>query len=253
MARHADLHEFIDKWLARWPEWRVAEAFLPARSRESLLAWASLRQELADAAWAGVDPRPGEAKLAWWAEELHGWARGEQRHPLARALQAKPVSWPVLAAALPALAAARERPADFAEARTLLQPFTVPAARIAIELATERGLDETATGEALAVALLAQRLLGGDAGAMPLQASARLGAGAGIEALRNDSAAELLRHWPSSAGVTRADRIHLALLGARLRAILGGRDPAHPLPAWRALAIGWRAARASPGRIIPQA
>ena len=77
MARHADLHEFIDKWLARWPEWRVAEAFLPARSRESLLAWASLRQELADAAWAGVDPRPGEAKLAWWAEELHGWARTE--------------------------------------------------------------------------------------------------------------------------------------------------------------------------------
>ena len=55
---------FTSKWRARWPEWRVAEVFVPAAERERAVAWFALRQELADAAWAGSGPRPGEAKLA---------------------------------------------------------------------------------------------------------------------------------------------------------------------------------------------
>ena len=41
---------FIDKWRARWPEWAVAQVFVPATQRPTALAWASLLQELTDAA-----------------------------------------------------------------------------------------------------------------------------------------------------------------------------------------------------------
>ena len=50
---------FTEKWRARWPEWRVAEVFVPVEQRERAIAWFALRQELADAAWGGNDPRPG--------------------------------------------------------------------------------------------------------------------------------------------------------------------------------------------------
>ena len=43
--------EFIAKWRARWPEWAIAEVFLPASRRESMQAWFALLQELGDAAW----------------------------------------------------------------------------------------------------------------------------------------------------------------------------------------------------------
>src|SRR5690606_14891514 len=78
----ASLEAFLDKWRARWPEWRIAEVFVPAPRRPATLAWLGLRQELADAAWGGADPRPGAAKLAWWSDELRGWASGRRRHPL---------------------------------------------------------------------------------------------------------------------------------------------------------------------------
>ena len=61
MEGREDLDSFLGKWRQRWPEWRVAEAFVPSASRDTTLAWMSLRQELAEAAWAGVYPRPGEA------------------------------------------------------------------------------------------------------------------------------------------------------------------------------------------------
>src|SRR5690606_34599069 len=119
-----------DKWRARWPEWQVAEVFLPAATRARLLAWFALRQELVDAAWAGADPRPGEAKLAWWAEELQGWSQGRRRHPLGIALQSLGAPWERLAAALPVLAAARDRAVDLAEARDALPAFAAVVAEI---------------------------------------------------------------------------------------------------------------------------
>ena len=65
-ARDESLDSFLDKWRTRWPEWAVAQAFVPPAQRDIALAWAALQQELTDAAWGGSDPRPGEAKLAWW-------------------------------------------------------------------------------------------------------------------------------------------------------------------------------------------
>ena len=40
---------FIGKWRARWPEWSVAEVFIPRGQREVVLAWMALLQELTDA------------------------------------------------------------------------------------------------------------------------------------------------------------------------------------------------------------
>ena len=79
MSTPEELAHFFDKWRARWPEWPVAEAFIPPPQRELAMAWLALRSELADAAWGGADPTPGAAKLGWWVEELLGWAQGARR------------------------------------------------------------------------------------------------------------------------------------------------------------------------------
>ena len=105
MSETDALQGFLGKWEAQWPEWRVAEAFVPAAQRQRAQAWFALREELAEAAWGGEDSRPGEAKLGWWAEELDGWSRGLRRHPLGLTLQKLPAPWGNLAACLPALRA----------------------------------------------------------------------------------------------------------------------------------------------------
>src|SRR3546814_2770338 len=74
--------EFTAKWRTRWPEWSIGVVFLPGAQRETAFAWFALVQELTDAAWSGADATPGLAKLAWWNEELQGWAKGARRHPL---------------------------------------------------------------------------------------------------------------------------------------------------------------------------
>ena len=93
-------------WREHWPEWSVAEAFVPEEQREVASAWFALRHELTEATWAG-GPAPGEAKLAWWREELQGWAKGARRHPLGSVLQKQPVPWILLADSIPALFTSR--------------------------------------------------------------------------------------------------------------------------------------------------
>ena len=93
--------------------------------------------------------------------------------------------------------------------------------------------------------MVAQRLLAGDPGAIPLQLRARLGAGASAAALRAAGAEALLQDWTRPAGLPRAERIQQAFVAARLRACATGGDPARPLPAWRALPLAWQAARRS--------
>lgn len=98
---------FVDKWRARWPEWAVAMAFVAKDQQPVAEAWFTLLQELGDAAWGGGDPTPGLAKLAWWQEELGGWAKGARRHPLGAILQPRPAPWLPLGRALPDLRALR--------------------------------------------------------------------------------------------------------------------------------------------------
>ena len=99
----AEAAPFIDKWRERWPEWAIAQVFLPMLQRPVAEAWFAMVQEWTDAATT-AEPAPGLAKLAWWQEELRGWGKGARRHPLGAALQRHPLEWDDLADALPALA-----------------------------------------------------------------------------------------------------------------------------------------------------
>src|SRR5690606_19399290 len=254
---------FLDKWRARWPEWTLAEVFVPAPQREAVVAWLALRQELLDAAWGGSDPRPGEAKLGWWQEELEAWQRGMRRHPLGKLLQPREAPWAMLAAALPLLAATREQPAParlrpFAEALAAvgaaLEPRWAPAAMLAAAVPRRAATRErpaparlrpcaealAAVGAALepgsvavpwdtlADGLRAQRLLGGADDAVHRQEAAALAAGwhtGGLDA----------------RGRPLAGRLFDAILHARLARHARG---AHGPPArMRTLFAAWRAAR----------
>jgi hypothetical protein len=231
MSEQEAIDSFIGKWRARWPEWSVAEVFIPRGQREAVLAWMALLQELTDAAWGGSDPRPGEAKLGWWVEELQGWSRGIRRHPLGQVLQKFPAPWMQLAAALPQLRDSRERPVDAADAFAQVQPFA--AAVAAIEQVLFEGPAEA--GEIVAANLLHMRLAHHPADAAPLQALAQAGEGAAIaEWTRQLAAAQA----PSGA-LVRPRRILGGLAWARLRR----GEAVQPVPALRALWVAWRAAR----------
>lgn len=234
------LASFIDKWRAHWPEWRVAEAFVPEAQRETALAWFALRQELTHAAWGGEDARPGEAKLAWWAEELHGWSQGRRRHPLGLALQRLPAPWQLLATCLPALLASRERQADVEQAIAILEPFAEAVAGIAATLFTS---DTPAPAAGAVVSVLAEQVLQRGDATVPLHARARLGDGVGPEMVARDWARELLGRWPSPREGSRPGRIYAALVRARLQRFASGRHRDAPLPCWIVLFATWRAAR----------
>lgn len=228
--------DFTDKWRARWPEWTIAEVFVPAAKRETTLAWAALQQELTDAAWGGSDPRPGEAKLAWWQEELAGWRRGARRHPLGSVLQRQSAPWAMLATALPSLAASRERPSSADEAFATLMPLARAFAAIDTMLFDAPAAD----GDAglVAASLLQSRFGQPGAEGAPLAVLAR----AGDSDPRPIWAAQLRQRWPRHRAGSRPRRLWSALARARLDLP----DPVQPLPFWKTLPIAWRAARGQP-------
>ncbi len=244
MADAAALDSFLGKWRVRWPEWQVAAVFLPAAQRETALAWFALLQECTDAAWGGSEATPGQAKLAWWQEELQGWARGARRHPLATALQAQAAPWTALAATLSALPASRERPRDTDDAIATLQPFAQVLAeceaglfvplRAAERVSTDAGAD-------IAVALLGERLLQHPQQVVPMQLIASHGEAASTNAAERAWAIALLRRWPDACGVAPR-RIHAGLLRARLQRFSANGANA-PLPSWRVPFVAWSAAR----------
>ena len=227
MSDREALQGFTDKWLAQWPEWSVAEVFVPVERRELARAWHSLRNELTEAAWGGDDPRPGDAKLGWWAEELDGWSRGARRHPLGLALQPTAAPWGNLAACLPALRASRERPLDLEAALFSLEPYAEALAGIAQQLFDAQ---TPAPSRSVVVSLLAERLLRHPDHATPLgDVDARGWAG------------KLLQQWPPPGQGTCPGRIHAAMVRGRLQRFAAGKPPV--LPRLSALARAWRAAR----------
>ena len=211
---------FLDKWRARWPEWALAEVFVPPAQRTPLLAWLSLRQELLDAAWGGSDPRPGEAKLGWWQEELQAWQQGMRRHPLGTVLQAQPAPWGMLAMAVPLLAATRGQPSP-----ARLRP--VAEAIAAVSAALEPGT-VVQPWERVASGLRAQRMLGGNEGVDPPGAAA---------------SRALLDDWPSGGdtGAPLSARLFDAILRGRVQVRARGGDG--PPARIRTLLAAWRAAR----------
>lgn len=218
-----DASAFVAKWRGAWPEWGIVEGFVPAAEREVGSAWQALQFELQEAAWGGADARPGEAKLAWWSEELAGWAQGRRRHPLGAVLQRRAAPWGELARALPTLAASRGRPATAEQART--QIASVASVLAPVEAALLGGRAEASAVEA---AWLHARLARHPAEGVP---SDQPDTATWIAALR--------RAWPATRGLSATRRIELALARARL----ARGDASKPSGPLAALWAGWRAAR----------
>ncbi len=226
-ALDAALEDFLGKWRGRWPEWRIAQAFVAESERATAEAWFALLQEWTDAAWAGDDPTPGFAKLAWWQEELQGWAKGLRRHPLGRVLQKRPAPWASLAAALASLQAVREPLRAWASPQPLMTRLQ-PLADAIVDC--ERAMfsaDAEFRGDAFSL-LAPHALWHRDEAAEAAQAQAW--------------ARQLATTAPQRAG-SRPRRIHDALSHARLRRVAAAGEVSALSPAvalWRS----WRAARA---------
>ncbi len=219
MTDNASLDSFLAKWRAQWPEWAVAEVFVPAAQRRHAQAWLALRGELTEAAWGGNDPTPGAAKLGWWEEELAGWARGARRHPLGLALQKLPLDWLLLAAGIPALRASRSPEGDHAASLHGLEPFARAQAVLSAQLFD---VAAPASTQAMAEALLAEWVLH-----LPVR---------GVPAAGTDIPSLLA--LPPLRDAPRVERIQAALVRGRL-----GRGGKGPVPAPAALLAAWRAAR----------
>jgi hypothetical protein len=220
-----DLDDFLGKWRGRWPEWRIAQVFVAESQRETTEAWFALVQEWTDAAWPGDDPTPGFAKLAWWQEELIGWAKGVRRHPLGRALQKQPAPWALLAAALPALQAVREPLRAWAAPHTLTAALEPLAAAIADCERVLFAVDTVPVADTF-VLLAAHALWHRDEAAAAAQAR---------------SWARLLASTAPPRAASRPRRIHDALSDARLQRIAAVGKVAALSPA-TALWRSWRAA-----------
>ncbi|MFT3762952.1 MAG: phytoene/squalene synthase family protein [Pseudoxanthomonas sp.] len=241
------LDSFLGKWRSRWPEWQVAEVFVPAAQRETAVAWFALLQEFEDAMNVAGDLLPADAKLAWWGEELRDWSRRRSRHPLGRVLepQAGPEFFD-LAESLPALQRLRERPAGPQAAFDTVRPL---ALAIANAEATLSGLPtDEAQIRSFAAQMLASRLWAAGAAAVPQ----------GLDEAQ--WARALLQHWPARVKGGRARRLWSALARSRLQRHEGvgpdpsarkrgdAKTPSHPVSstgqALRVLWLAWRAARA---------
>lgn len=225
----SDPSHFLAKWRAAWPEWSIAEVFLDARSRPLADAWQALQFELTEAAWGGADARPGEAKLAWWVDELQGWSQGRRRHPLGLVLQRASTAWPDLARSIPVIATTRDRAFSADDAWAALLPVSAALARVESEL-----FAGTASPETVTACCLHARLARHPKDAVPLDVVAP-----GQAQSETRWCAELLARWPQGQGNSRYRRLALALAQARLRR----GSAADALPAVTTLATGWRAAR----------
>ncbi|MCY7354602.1 MAG: phytoene/squalene synthase family protein [Lysobacter sp.] len=216
MSEAGALENFIDKWRARWPEWSVAEVFVPPSQRSTALAWFALLQELTDAAWGGDDSTPGLAKLAWWQEELQGWSQGRRRHPLGTALQSQPAPWDALSVALTELRSVRVLPRGIDDGLVGMRAFAESVVEVEAEL--------FGTSDSLASATVAATLLAMHPGL--------------LQADNAPLRTALLSQWPAAHG-PRLRRIVAALARVRLESDA----PSRPLSRWRTLWLAWCAAR----------
>lgn len=240
MTTSTALDSFIDKWRGRWPEWPVAEVFVPEAARARTLAWFALLQEFDDILNIAGDPLPADAKLGWWQIELRDWAGHRSRHPLGRLLEPVAAPWSELADALPDLVAARERPDDGRQALAALARYAAAAA--AVEAAVLGGPAPQA--QALAAQVLATRLAETGLAAVPQSRQpAATDEAAARERAQRDWAGELLGAWPPGVGGAPARRMWSAFARHRLEQFASGRLPQAGGRPLRTLWQAWRAAR----------
>ncbi|AXM13866.1 phytoene/squalene synthase family protein [Xanthomonas oryzae pv. oryzae] len=225
MSQSSALDSFLDKWRTRWPEWSVAEPFIPQLQRPLAAAWFALLQEWEDIMNIAGDPLPADAKLAWWQQELRDWSNQRSRHPLGRVLEPVRAPWAALADTLPAMQTARVQPQSLQQALGTLHAFA--EAVVAIE-AVLFARTQPGDGAAVAVQWLdARQRVAGDSAAP---------GGVATAAWR----IQLLQAWPRKVALARPHRVWSRLARLRLQRALSGRT-AYPPPlqqVWHS----WRAA-----------
>ena len=233
MSDSAALDSFLEKWRARWPEWSVAEVFVAPARRDIVVAWFALLQEFEDVLNIAGDPLPADAKLAWWGEELRGWASQRSRHPLGRRLEPVRADWARLADALPTLAEARTVPRDREAGFAALSRYGEAVA------AVESGvLGRMPASQAIVTQMLSARLM--EVGGVAVPVNLRQGADEAGQ-LRAWATA-LHEAWPPRDGA-RERRLLSAYMQGRLLRFARRGEPA-PLPSRASLLFtGWRAAR----------
>ncbi|PPU41030.1 phytoene/squalene synthase family protein [Xanthomonas arboricola] len=225
MSQSSALDSFLDKWRTRWPEWSVAEPFIPEPQRRLTAAWFALLQEWEDIMNIAGDPLPADAKLAWWQQELRDWSQRRSRHPLGRVLEPVHAPWVQLADTLPAMQDARAQPQSLQQALATLGAFA--EAVVAVEAAL---FARTQPGDAIAVAvqwLDARQRVAGDSAAPADMTTA---------AWRT----QLLRAWPRKPALARSHRVWSRLARLRLQRELAGKA-GYPPPVQQ-LWHSWRAA-----------
>ncbi|AAW75954.1 phytoene/squalene synthase family protein [Xanthomonas oryzae pv. oryzae] len=225
MSQSSALDSFLDKWRTRWPEWSVAEPFIPQLQRPLAAAWFALLQEWEDIMNIAGDPLPADAKLAWWQQELRDWSNQRSRHPLGRVLEPVRAPWAALADTLPAMQTARVQPQSLQQALGTLHAFA--EAVVAVE-AVLFARTQPGDGAAVAVQWLdARQRVAGDSAAP---------GGVATAAWR----IQLLQAWPRKVALARPHRVWSRLARLRLQRALSGRT-AYPPPlqqVWHS----WRAA-----------
>jgi phytoene/squalene synthetase len=236
MSDSTALDSFLEKWRARWPEWSVAEIFVPVERRGRAVAWFALLQEFEDALNIDGDPLPADAKLAWWSEELRGWANQRSRHPLGRTLEPVRAPWARLADTLPGLPAVRAQAEDAEAAFAALAAHADAVA--AVEAVV---LGRAVPAQALAAQVLAGRLTHVGPAAAPVAVARQ--AGRGEHAALRHWGRLLQQRWGGPRQGARERRILGAYAQARLARFIKAGEPA-ALPSHAALLFtGWRAAR----------
>jgi len=235
------LDSFLDKWRNRWPEWAVAERFVPEPQRGRAVAWFALLQEFDDILNTSGDPLPADAKLAWWGEELRSWAGQRSRHPLGRVLEPVRAPWGPLADALPDLVQARGVATDAEAAARALTAYADAVAAVESVMFAEgaaAGSPCPGAGRAVRVQTQAQRLHEAGVAGVPrslLDADAEAGSAA------QRWAQQLLSQWGARVPGPRARRVWASLARARLAALAAG-NPVQATPT-RTLLRAWWAAR----------
>lgn len=217
MTTSSALDSFLDKWRTRWPEWSVAEPFVPEAQRNLTVAWFTLLQEFDDILNTAGDPMPADAKLAWWGEELRSWAGQRSRHPLGRLLEPVRAPWAQLADTLPDLIDARAAAPEPAHALHALQAYAAAVAAVEAVM-----FDTPVRGEVarpVLLQMLAQRLHEAGVAAVP---RSLLAAGDGDAAQR--WARQLLAQWPARVAGPRVRRMYASLARTRLQARAQGRE-----------------------------
>lgn len=236
MSDSSALDNFLEKWRARWPEWSVAEIFVPSERRDRAVAWFALLQEFDDVLNVAGDPLPADAKLAWWGEELRGWQAQRSRHPLGRRLEPVRAPWSRLADALPALRVARAQAASADAAFDTLAHYAEAVADVEAVV-----LGQTARPQAICAQAWSTRL--GELGTSSTPVAVARNAGQGEHALVRAWGAELLHRWGRPRDGARERRILAAFAQARLARMIRTGAPA-ALPSRATLLFtAWRAAR----------